>query len=991
MRKWYKRRKHRFKRDPPLLPPSELPSVVVPASASGQAKEEDLDDQEADTPIDAGLPQGDNISSNQGAGSQFFHGISIGGSSRAHLGNTYNNNVAFNLYQAEPLLPQGTIGTLMQTLEFKEMPFRLAEIAPAYAHTCLWVVETPEFIRWRDQRCRRQHHGILWVKGSPGVGKSTLMKCIVEHAMGQAREHEVVVSFFFNGRGFEIEKSTEGMYRSILHQVLQAVPRLQETLSANVTLTHPHTWHIGVLETLLRTAVCSLTPEEHITCYVDALDECHVDEVRRAISHFEELGELAVQNSIPFNICFASRYYPHITIARHETLRLDKEKKHKHDISVYVRRKLTVPGALKKECTTKILKRSSGVFLWVVLVVKIIKERSDTGCTRSELLAVVEAVPEGLHDLFASILDNVDRVVLSALQWVLSAKRPLSLPELYFAIKTSTHNLSTGTWDDNEVDLGHMRRFILHATRGLVELNAGSKNNDESLVSAQFIHESVKDHLLAGGLARIDDVFRFDPDTMGHIHLAEWCLDYIQLDVPLYLSGFENLRSMLRKAPMPLFSYALENTFYHLDRSLHAGSLPSYLWKKIPWNFWELTHKSEFFHVPRDPDSKSWTALYQILESDCRALATALLEQGSGTCGTCQRTQLSLLEAEIGCDHHLLALNINRTCSGNFGSVLALAAAHGLDRITQMLLDRGANIGIPGGQFDSPLGFAAAHGQNSTVQLLLDNGAEVDTRGEFWGSSLGAALQGGEVDTVRQLLDAGADVNFRGGFYGGALGISAAKGTHAAEADMYVLRLLLDHGLKVDPREGDYGCPLGAAVTNENLRMIDLLLTHGACVNSWSSYGPLHAAAQHHHEDLVRKFLQAGAEVDAFDESGRTPLYLVAEDNHFRYIGKHEANRSRVIIARMLLDFGANVNAVRFQQGSVLTTACEGRHTGLVKLLISRGADLHLRDAKGRTAMKIARERGAGNIVELLKQAIQTAIGWRPCGDFSIPLAELEA
>jgi ankyrin repeat protein len=174
-------------------------------------------------------------------------------------------------------------------------------------------------------------------------------------------------------------------------------------------------------------------------------------------------------------------------------------------------------------------------------------------------------------------------------------------------------------------------------------------------------------------------------------------------------------------------------------------------------------------------------------------------------------------------------------------------------------------------------------------------------------------------------------------------------------------------------------------------RMVDLLLGHGACVNSWSSYGPLHAAAQHHHWEFVWEFLQAGADVNAFDEGGRTPLYLVAEDNRFHYFREQEVNGRRVAIAQMLLDAGADVNAVRLRHGSVLTKACEGEFTDLVRLLVSRGADLHLRDAKGRTAIEIAKERGAEQIIGMLKRAIQSAVGWRLSGDVSTPLAELEA
>ncbi len=50
------------------------------------------------------------------------------------------------------------------------------------------------------------------------------MKFAVEDA--RKAMTETVISFFFNARGEDLEKSTLGMYRSLLFQILKAIPDL---------------------------------------------------------------------------------------------------------------------------------------------------------------------------------------------------------------------------------------------------------------------------------------------------------------------------------------------------------------------------------------------------------------------------------------------------------------------------------------------------------------------------------------------------------------------------------------------------------------------------------------------------------------------------------------------------------------------------------------------------------------------------------------------
>lgn len=61
-----------------------------------------------------------------------------------------------------------------------------------------------------------------------------------------------------------------------------------------------------------------------------------------------------------------------------------------------------------------------------------------------------------------------DEYLLPMLIWILYAKRTLEIPELYFAVKTSTDRLASGIWDRTEIDLLRMKKFLLKSSRGLI-------------------------------------------------------------------------------------------------------------------------------------------------------------------------------------------------------------------------------------------------------------------------------------------------------------------------------------------------------------------------------------------------------------------------------------------------------------------------------------------------------------------------------------------
>ncbi|KAM0709344.1 hypothetical protein Q7P35_003382 [Cladosporium inversicolor] len=586
--------------------------------------------------------------------------VQIGGESRNHLGDVYTKNVTYN-YGA-PFLSSESTGKqredqharfreearleiekrsanenqrleFLQALEFDATDSRQATIGQAHTDTCTWIVEAPEYLRWRDESYLPTHHGVLWIKGNPdsGSGKSTLMKYTLRMTQEQACG-DLIACFFFNARGEFLEGSAEGLYRSLPYQVLSELPYLY----SDRTHIKQQKWSVEMMENMLQTSVLALKPDEHLVLYIDALDECIQDEVRDVVGHFENLVDLATSRGLRFSICLSSRHYPHITMQRFEELRLDDRNEHIEDISKFVHSnvdRLSIPISAKTKIETEIISRSFGVFLWAVLVIKILRGKRDDGASLSGLTIALATVPDKLGILFASILEDSDKNTITAVQWILYARLSLSPEELYFAIKTTSGQLSTGEWDRDDVDEGTIRRFVVCSTRGLAE--AVKDPLRKTRWTMYFIHESVREHLLRGGLASLTTDVPQPIEGFVHAQIAQCCLSYLQLDSSKYLRVFEGQQcvSWFSSERFRFHFIATKSLFYHADLAYEAGVLSlkflSELHLKLLICSYNMPMYSE--HPGRFAIAESATILFLLLINGGHALAKALLEDCSKT------------------------------------------------------------------------------------------------------------------------------------------------------------------------------------------------------------------------------------------------------------------------------------------------------------------------------------------------------------------------
>lgn len=159
------------------------------------------------------------------------------------------------------------------------------------------------------------------------------------------------------------------------------------------------------------------------------------------------------------------------------------------------------------------------------------------------------------------------------------------------------------------------------------------------------------------------------------------------------------------------------------------------------------------------------------------------------------------------------------------------------------------------------------------------------------------ACEKGQVDKLTEALDNGVDINCAAS--DGWTPLRAA----AAFANLDLVKLLLARGAKVDGRSTDGTTPLFEAARRGDFATASFFVESGADVNARNLDGkvPLNPALTNRrsdtHVEVIKLFLSRGARVDVKGYCGRTPLHQAAANNNIRG-------------AKLLLRYGADVNAL---------------------------------------------------------------------------------
>jgi ankyrin repeat protein len=321
---------------------------------------------------------------------------------------------------------------------------------------------------------------------------------------------------------------------------------------------------------------------------------------------------------------------------------------------------------------------------------------------------------------------------------------------------------------------------------------------------------------------------------------------------------------------------------------------------------------------------------------------------------------------------------------GPGGAALLAAYMRGHSEIVEYLFGRGINVNARDFGGRTVLMAACSEGDLKTVELLLARGADIGILDSHGMTALLHACASGHMDLVKFLADLGADTDASGPGGCQALCDAMREANRHAEfgsakqVQASTIEFLFEHGLEINRRDKTGTSPLSLASFFVDVDMVKLLISRGADLNVrdgkgysalmiaclWASYRSRSLHGPQGDFEIIKMILDEGCETESEDpESGDTALI-------------YASIAARLDIVRLLLDYGADVNARSFDGMSALRhiiCRCqfmEARfgHTygDVAELLLARGADPNFRLDDGETDLEIAQRKGYTEMVELL-------------------------
>lgn len=361
---------------------------------------------------------------------------------------------------------------IVDSLAFPEMNYRYTAISAAQSRTFGWLLEMPGytqssghyFASWLAAS-DRDNHGLFWISGKPGSGKSTLMRYLHDHPSTRAiattwcqSNQLIIATCFFWSSGTFLQKSQQGLLQTLLYQLLVECNDFPQELFPErfrLQILVPHTqgtWSLGDLQAAMLNFVDHYSKTTSILFLVDGLDEYQGSDFERQ-DICQLLRELAGLRCV--KICASSRHWNVYKDAFRTQPQLRLEDLTRGDIKNYVEDTFKsnehyqtwsqVRTQEPVRLVTDITNRAQGVFLWVRLVVRSLLTGLQNGDDANDMIRRLHEIPPDLTDYFWSIIQGLDPAYLEQASQIFE----LALLESHFLVVFFyTHETQHASYSD---------------------------------------------------------------------------------------------------------------------------------------------------------------------------------------------------------------------------------------------------------------------------------------------------------------------------------------------------------------------------------------------------------------------------------------------------------------------------------------------------------------------------------------------------------------
>jgi uncharacterized protein len=353
--------------------------------------------------------------------------------------------------------------------------------------------------------------------------------------------------------------------------------------------------------------------------------------------------------------------------------------------------------------------------------------------------------------------------------------------------------------------------------------------------------------------------------------------------------------------------------------------------------------------------------------------------------------------------------NANASLPGG-ETVLMTAARVGNLEAVKALLARGANPNAQERRDQTALMWAAAEGHATVVQALIEAGSTTNATLTSGFTPLFFAVREGHIDVVRVLLQAGVNVNetlkpkqdkpappvgtsykpvrngtsplllaVENGHFELAMALVEAGADPNDQRSGFTPLHAISWVRKPDASDVGDPAPIGSGRLT-SLQFVRALVGRGANVNARLAKGvprppasatllgtegatPFLMAADRADVPLMRELLTAGADPLLPNADKSTPLMAAAGLGTSDPLEEAGTEDEALEAVKMLLDLGADMNAVDNKGDTAMHGAAYGNFPMIVRLLADRGADANIwkqPDTEGRTPLFIAEGYKAG-------------------------------
>ncbi|KAI8631048.1 hypothetical protein F5Y19DRAFT_463421 [Xylariaceae sp. FL1651] len=326
--------------------------------------------------------------------------------------------------QTSPYLEEFSFSRLhkniLDWLYFRQITDRVDNLSDAHRQTFNWIFQKrshhkpwPDFPRWL-----REGSGCYWLNGKAGSGKSILMKYIwqeertwdhLRNWFGASRP--LSASFYFWNLGGNLQKTQNGLLRSLLYDVLKKYADLIPMIMPEICRDVHALPSLGTEEPTLnelRRYFKRLLDQASSQCrmffLIDGIDEYEGD-------YTDLIDLIKSASSVHVKFLISSRPITACTEAFSSMPGLRLHDLTRGDMRNYatdlLQKRLKKRGDSWLQLIEDLVEKSSGVFLWLALVVRSLIHGLRDGDSLSELQTRLDELPSDLADLYAHMLNKI--------------------------------------------------------------------------------------------------------------------------------------------------------------------------------------------------------------------------------------------------------------------------------------------------------------------------------------------------------------------------------------------------------------------------------------------------------------------------------------------------------------------------------------------------------------------------------------------------------